>query len=249
MTDAANTRKLYPEVDVAGGLSRALQPLLDALPGGLAADSLDKPLIAYARVKRGRRSSQVMLAAAHRAFSADFWHQGVQFGSGWAGSLSEVAHAIHAFQIGNLSAAELRAAFAWVNVTEQAFLHEAGAARFVESAWQETVEWLKKEPLDSPMRRLVPLVEACMARPLLRGLLPFTSHAQLCFSRTTGYPYTDDCPTAVWSEVDRAFRMGEPRGEGRREVVGSAEDVAAAIESALPVGCGPAVHGTAEDPS
>jgi hypothetical protein len=243
----ASQADLYPDVVAAGGLPQALQVLLDRLPGGLTASGLEKPFIVYAQVKRGPRSSQVMLAADHRAFSCDFWHQGVQYGQGWADSLDKVALAIRAFHIEGRSAGELRASFSWINVRDQAFLHEGGAAKLVEAAWQSTLQWLKTEPAESPVARLLPLVLACMERPRLRGLLPFTSLDRLCFSRTTGYPYTTDCPSAVWSEPDQAFRMHAPASGGVREFLGDAAAVAATMESTLPAGCGPALHGTAND--
>jgi len=243
----ATQADLYPDVVAAGGLPQALRVMLDRLPGGLTVAGLEKPFILYAQVKRGLRSSQVMVAANHRAFSCDFWHQGVQYGHGWAGSLDKVALAIHAFQVEGRSAGDLRASFSWITVLDEAFLHEGGAAKVVEAAWQSIVQWLKKEPAESPMRRLLPLLLACMDRPRLRGLLPFTSHDHLCFSRTTGSPYTADCPSAVWSEPDRAFRMQAPASVGVQPFIGDAAAVAERIESNLPAGCGPAVHGTAND--
>jgi hypothetical protein len=239
------SKDLYPDLEKAGGLPQALQPLLARFPGDLKVEGLDEPFLVYASVKSGSRSSQVMIAAEHRAFNADFWAQGVQYGSGWAKSLDDVADAIHAFQGDGLGAAALRAGYPWVRVYDQAFIHERGAAAFVEDAWQRIVDWLAKEPPESHQGRLLPLLRACMERPRLRRLLPFTSHDRLCFSRTTGYPYTTECPPA-FPLGDGLFRMDKASVEGP-PVDGDAESIARALDGVLAPNCPAAAHGTADD--
>jgi hypothetical protein len=43
---------------------------------------------------------------------------------------------------------------------------------------------------------IAPLVEAAAEVPALRALFPFTQHDALGFSRTAGYPFSYDCPSA-----------------------------------------------------
>ena len=81
-------------------------------------------------------------------------------------------------------------------------------------------------------------------RPELRRLYPFTSVETLHFSRTTGFPFTRDCPFAVPIEGGR-FRV---MAADRKLVLGEGDAVQAAdmLVANLPRNCGPAIHGTAE---
>ncbi len=91
----------------------------------------------------------------------------------------------------------------------------------------------------------IPVIEAAMKRPELRQLSPYTSLNRLCFSRTTDYPFTNDCP------------MIEPQGNGKyrvympvtHEVIGegTAEQAVEMVINHLPPNCGPAVNGAADD--
>jgi hypothetical protein len=237
--------RLYPELDEAGGLPEALRRELARLPGNLMPDGLDEPFIA--RVQRGRRSSQVMIAAKVRNFHADFWDRGVQYGTGWVSTLSELAQAIVAFQVDMMGVDALARAFTWVDILDAARAHEREAGPFVEQAWQALRQRLAgTEP--PRMRRLLPLVDACMQRPALRQLLPFTSLDRLCFSRTTGYPFTVDCPHAFPVDGDR-FRVACSGGSDQDAALGEgpAEVAALLLEQCLPANCGPAIHGTADN--
>lgn len=237
--------KLYPDLEQAGGLPDALQAMLTKLPGELKVEGLGAAGLVYASVRRESRSSQVMIAASHRAFHADFWDRGVQYGSGWAKSLEDVAVAIHAFVVMRVDADTLKGTYRWVNVSEHALLHERGPEAFVERAWQDHLAWLSREPPKSREGALLPLVAACMSRPRLRRLMPYTSMDRLCFSRTTGYPYTCECP--------RAFPLGDGRfamstsDTGLPPIEGDAEAIAARLEAELAPDCPAAIHGTADD--
>lgn len=91
----------------------------------------------------------------------------------------------------------------------------------------------------------IPVIKAAMKRPELRRLFPYTSLTRLCFSRTTGYPFTHDCPVI------------EPQGNGRysvympnsQEIIGegTADQAVEMVVKNLPPNCGPAVNGTADD--
>ena len=91
----------------------------------------------------------------------------------------------------------------------------------------------------------IPLIKAAMKRPELRQLFPYTSLNSLCFSRTTGYPFTHDCPV-IEPQGNRRYKVRMPRSQ---EVIGEGT-VDEAIEMTikhLPENCGPAVSGTADD--
>jgi hypothetical protein len=65
----------------------------------------------------------------------------------------------------------------------------------------------------------------------------------LCFSRTTGFPFTDDCPVGFPVDINR-FRVVGVGG-----VLGEGNEVHAAdlLVANLPSGCVAARHGTADD--
>ena len=237
--------KLYPDLEQAGGLPDAIQAMLTKLPGELKVEGLGAAGLVYASVRHEARSSQVMIAASHRAFHADFWDRGVQYGNGWAKSLEDVAVAIHAFVVMRVDADTLKGTYRWVNVSEHALLHERGPEAFVERAWQDHLAWLESEPPTSAEGELLPLVRACMKRPRLRRLMPFTSLDRLCFSRTTGYPFTSECPPAFPLGGGRFGVAMSDAGLPRFE--GDAEAIAARLEAELAPDCPAAIHGTADD--
>lgn len=247
MTEGAKNwnASLYPELETGGGLPAALQTVLGANSSGLIADGLDSPGLAFTTVRRWQRLSQVMIATNHRAFSVDFWHQGVQFGSGWTSSLTEAAGAIQLFLTTRASARILQASFAWVGIHEHAYVHEQGPSVFVEYTWQCHLRWLEKEPPQSHVGRLLPLVRACLARPRLRQLMPFTSHDRLCFSTTTGSPYTCECP-ASFPVGEQSFRI-EATDSALGGFQGDADATSLELERLLARDCGAACHGSADD--
>ncbi len=91
----------------------------------------------------------------------------------------------------------------------------------------------------------IPLIKAAMKRPELRQLFPFTSLNTLCFSRTTGYPFTHDCPS-VASQGNGKYCVYAPSSH---EVIGEGkiDEVMEIVIKHLPPNCGAAVNGTADD--
>jgi hypothetical protein len=75
--------------------------------------------------------------------------------------------------------------------------------------------------------------------------MPFTSLDRLCFSRTTGFPFTSECPPAFPLGHDR-FRLEEAHA-GASPLDGDAACIAQALEASLAPDCPAAVHGTADD--
>lgn len=66
---------------------------------------------------------------------------------------------------------------------EESLLAEWTALR---SLWDGDQSWVGDA--------LRPAIESAFATPELRALFPFTSHNSLCFSRSSHYPYNDECP-------------------------------------------------------
>lgn len=94
-------------------------------------------------------------------------------------------------------------------------------------------------------RSPIPLIKAAMKRPELRKLFPFTSLNALCFSRTTGYPFTHDCPSVV-SQENGKYCVYAPSSN---EIIGEGtiDEVMEIVIKHLPPNCDAAVNGTADD--
>jgi hypothetical protein len=141
--------------------------------------------------------------------------------------------------------------------TEKGKAHEAGQA--VEYQWESLLKSWEDTP--DPSMSPKPLIEAARKRPELRQRFPFTSLHKLCFSRTTGYPFTNDCPHAepvgkgrfraysAKHEIVNRNHDGFDYQEAVYEVIGegSVEEVTEMLVANLPPNCGAAIGGTAED--
>ncbi len=131
-------------------------------------------------------------------------------------------------------------------------MHEvkAIAKAEVEARWQVFLDGRCFVARQRP--KLKPLITAAAQRPELRQLLPVISmQMMLCFSRSTGVPYTRDTPY-VWVLGKGRYRVHAPDAtadvpEGTVLGEGDAETAVALVVANLPEGCGPAVVGTAED--
>jgi Family of unknown function (DUF6193) len=252
-------QQLYPDVIEAGGLHLALERELRKQRSPLAVTT--GWIIPYAHIKQNSRSSPVYIAAHERLFLFAFWNQGVLYGNGSSDLLWQVAQAINFWIVDKATTADMKKRYDWFSPTEQGKAHEAG--ELVDYGWQELMERWKKEaernePYAAPVAELL---EVASRRPQLRQLYPFTSMSRVCFSRTTGYPFTRDCPHAEpvrpgWFRAYSAkYRIEEKSYEGQewKEAVhevlgeGTAEEVIDLLAANLPTGCGPAINGTADD--
>jgi hypothetical protein len=232
---------LYPDLLDAGGLSPALQRIFQQLSERLRVREAISP--GGACVLTGSRGSQICVALQQRAFHVDFWNQGVQYGQGWTNDLTEVGRAIEAFQVHEASTARMKSDFSWFAIGA-GLLHERGADSYVADGWERLVQSVTSESQHSPRGRLEDIVLEAANRPELRQLYPFTSLARLHFSRTTGFPFTGDCPFAMPIKSAR-FRVMAADG---KLALGEGDAVQAAdmLVANLPRNCGPAIHGTAE---
>jgi hypothetical protein len=243
--------ELYPEIAVAGTLSNALDHALLQIGSSLrATDTLN--VIAYARAEKGSRFCQMYIALHEHLFMFDFWLMGVWYGKGSCSSLNDAAQAIHFWIIEQPNIAQMQARFSFFTPDPQAVAQEAGRA--VEYKWGSLLKtWRVRAKANPDAMSPLPLIEAAMKQPELARLFPFTSMNTLHFSRTTGYPFTNDCPFAIpigngrfrvhktSTEVGEIKHMGEVIGEG------SVEEVVAMLVANLPPNCGPAIDGTADD--
>jgi hypothetical protein len=229
--------ELYPDVIAMGGLTKALQSSLREIGSALTVQDVEGKInfVVYARVASGTRSSQVCIGAAERVFLFDFWARGVNLANGQTPHLLEVARAIDTWVASDCNTTDLARAFGFVVVKPDAAIYERGEE--VEARWQDYIKHIG-------FPELVAFVEAAARRPELRQLFPYTSLNMFCFSRCTGYPFTDDtphvCPTKH-GQYDVVSPSGVVIGSG------NADEAADLVVANLPSACGPAVAGTADD--
>uniref|UniRef100_UPI0040576A95 DUF6193 family natural product biosynthesis protein n=1 Tax=Candidatus Electrothrix sp. TaxID=2170559 RepID=UPI0040576A95 len=238
MEIAKDIPELYPELIEQGGLANALQATLRKIGSSLSVSELDKSsnFIVYARVELGERFSQIYIGTKTRMFSFDFWNCGVCLAHGTTPDILEMVKSIDKWITSGCVTEELASTFRFIQVEETAVFYERGQE--VEMRWRNYLEFL-----DGEFPELMAFVTAAAAEPKLRQLFPFTSLNYFCFSRCTGYPFTQGLPYVV------------PLGGGKYEVMtssrkslgcGKAADAVSLIVAALPPNCGPAVPGTAK---
>ncbi|HVM75490.1 MAG TPA: DUF6193 family natural product biosynthesis protein [Candidatus Saccharimonadales bacterium] len=213
-------------------------------------------------VKKGCRSVSVR-GHPRLHFSTGFWAQGVEYFGGEADS-TEVAPSIIAFLVEKASLGAMASRFPWFKPEETGLAHERGPAEYVSHAWSGIEEgWSDGMSRHYPLASctLVPLIQEASKRPELRQLFPFTSHFSLHFSRTTGYPFSRDCPYAepvgkglygkgLFWRIKRLMRGLYRVTSANGTVLCAKVDVIHAVDTlvaALPPNCGPAVNGTADD--
>lgn len=234
-------RALYPELSRAEGLPGAINAALARHAARVRATGIDDVpggFPAYARVAEGDRSSQVYVAAHRRLFSFDFWARGVMLANGASPDLDDTAKAIMTWvSTPDMTSDRLAREFAFVRCTDVAEAFEAGKG--TEFVWNRYLSWEQEE-----FPGQVELFRAAAAHPSLRQLFPFTSMNRLCFSRCTGFPYTNDCP--VISPTRDGFFEAET-ADGSRSGRLSSQDVVEWAVRHLPAGVGPASDGTADD--
>ena len=241
---------LYPEVVSAGGLPQAVDKALTDIGSPLRVATMPNIIpLALAVVRGETRFSQMYVAAHQRLFMFDFWSHGVAYGQGSTANLNEAVQAIHYWISEAPNTVEMQRRFSLFEPNDKGKAHEAGRA--VEHQWEALLNRWSEDQRRRPeaAHYSVPqLITAARERPELRQLFPFTSLYRLCFSRTTGYPFTYDCPSV------------QPIGHGRfcvyaywsiysNKVIGegSLEEMLDLLIANLPPNYGPAVTGTADD--
>jgi hypothetical protein len=117
--------------------------------------------------------------------------------------------------------------------------YEAGPRATVERQWT----MLLKRAAEGHSEML-PVINEAMTRPELRSLFPFMSLVHLCFSRCTGYPFSNDCPH-VTPLSPNSYRVTGATDEILGD--GGLEETIERVINNLPESCSAAIHGTAED--
>ena len=234
---------MYPESDAAGGLGNALNVefiKLNSCLKILSNNSLDKMPFPHSVVKRGKKFSQIYLAANERLYLPDFWKEGVCLAQGKTSKLPDLARALDFWLCQDVTTQELAAAFSFITPTDSAVAFDENSE--VDFTW-------RRIQADESRADLKAFVDLAIRDDVLSKLFPFTSRFTLCFSRCTGYPYTYDTPTVT--PTGRSLFRGyqyEVRLPGHKVVGrGSAAEALALVKAHLPPGIKPAVKGTAQD--
>jgi hypothetical protein len=239
---------LYPELAAHGQLSRAIQAAANELAvdlGPVVSDESDPRRSArVGTTVPGREPMSIGIGVVERWFVITGWSRGVQLVSGATPDLAEVVRAAAAWRSG-ATLSEIQEAATFVNVSDLARAHERGPADAVAEKWRLLrLDWSS----DDRFRYVFDIIEAAFAVPALRQLFPYTSHAYLCFSRCTGFPYSDDIPI-----IDPSHDGGYVvRDRFMDAVIGEADTAEGAIAilvANLPPDLGPARAGTADLPT
>jgi hypothetical protein len=233
---------LYPELAAAGSLARALQQ--EARLAGSTVAFRSRPgreELVCASVHTAHGRLDVSIGAVERWFIVSIWLRGVQMTSGKTKALGDVVTAARALASG-VSLLDLHATASFLRVSDLALAHERGPAEAVTTQWcQLRTRWAE----DERFTLTADIVEAAYANPVLRQLFPYTSHASLCFSVCTGFPYSNGIPRIDLGEcgyVVRTHLFGDVLGEA-----GTPQQAVDLVLAHLPRDIGPAVAGTAAD--
>ena len=236
---------LYPELALHGQLARAIRAAAAELVvelGSVASDKRDPRRGASVDSSMpDRKAIGICIGAVERRFLISGWSRGVQLVTGATPDLGEVVRAAAAWRRG-ASLDEIQKAAPFVKVSNLSRAHERGPADAVAEQWRLLrAHWDQ----DDRFRFVADIIEAAHAAPMLRQLFPYTSHASLCFSTCTGFPYSDVIPRIEPREGDgyvlRSRFMGDVIGEAN-----DAESAIAILLTHLPANVGPAVAGTAD---
>jgi len=234
---------MYPELEEAGGLRNALAAefsKIDSCLKDMPDSSSDIMPSTYSRVEKGKKFSQVYLAAKEKLYLPDFWQEGVCLAHGKTSSLTELAKVLDFWLCKDITTAELSSVFFFIEPNDKAAAFDEN--REVEYTWARIQS-------DDSKKELRAFVEIAVKDEILGKLFPFTSLYTLCFSRCTGYPYTYDTPTvtpvgkSLFGQSKYEVRMPNNRVLGR----GNAAVSMALVKANLPSDIKPAVKGTAED--
>jgi hypothetical protein len=251
---------MYPELEKAGGLSKALDIEFAKANSSLRVSvdkDLDKIPFAYARVEKGNKLSQVYIAAESKLYLPDFWRDGVCLAHAKTDNILDLVKVINLWLTQDVSTGELVERFKFVEPNDKARAFDEN--KEVEYTWNYLLQNESKTDLHD-------FIKLAINDEVLNKLFPFTSLYTLCFSRCTGYPFdTDNLPSvtpklyenfATQESNDSDKHVGIRQGTGSLYVVtknmnkylgeGNALDALKIVRDNLPDNVKPATKGTAD---
>jgi len=197
---------LYSDIVNSGGLNEAINEALNHVRSRLETNSDVELPSSCSRIEYKGRSSQIMLAAKERRFSADLWADGVCYGNWWFDELIQVADFIKYFVELRFSVKEMKKKYEWFH-SERGELHDKGAEKETVQRWNDIISQLENE--ETTMKYLLPCVELAKEFTELAVLYPYTSMNTLCFSLTTGFPYLTVGPKITGLKECIVIQVGE----------------------------------------
>jgi len=176
-------RTMYPEIEKAGGLSKALNfefakinsPLKVAIE-----NSIDKLPFDYVKVENKNKFSQVLIGAEEKLYLPDFWKEGACLANGQTENILELAKVLDFWLNQDITTNELAEKFKFVKTSDQAKAFDEN--KEVEFAWNYILQGDSRTKLHE-------FAKLAIKDELLSKLFPFTSLYTLRFSRCTGFPF------------------------------------------------------------
>jgi hypothetical protein len=180
-------KKIYPDIVAYKGLYNAINGALKNI-GSTISSKMGENFFCYATIRHKNRMSQISIAKNERIFIVDLWCDGVCYGIWSLYDLDEVATFLKYTIEMQLSVWKVKELLPWFD-SKVGRIHEdcGGAASEVENQWNNLRKWLSEE--NAHLQHLIPCVELAKKFKELAVLFPYTSHNNLCFSLTTGYPF------------------------------------------------------------
>lgn len=199
-------------------------------PGGR-----DLPFVC-AIIENKTKSSEVSLAEGDRLYLPDFWKDGVCMATGSFTDITQLVTALDFWLRDDIVTKQLSERFPSITPTDHSSAFESGIE--IEYGWQKVLNAKYTAELKS-------FISLAMEDSVLNQLFPYTSLNTLCFSRCTGYPYTNDTP-AVEPVGKDIFRVRLMNGVILLDS-GTAAEALVVVKQNIPLNVGRAVKGTAKD--
>lgn len=164
-------------------------------------------------------------------------------------TLQQVADACKLWLVDSLTLQSMKLEIPDFQPTEMGYEFEAGAG--IKAQWEYLLS--SRAMAKSTLEPLAPLVREAAKQRLLRQLFPYQSMTSLHFSRTAGYPYTNDCPwaeaigTGRWDEPENYRRYRALKPDGTIIGEGTAREVIHLVVKFLPRDIGPAKGEKSDD--
>lgn len=228
---------IYPQIIEAGNLTNAINRMFVDIETPLQVsvnESSDGLPFAYARVENGTKFSQVYMAAHKILYLTDFWKDGVCLGNGEFEDLKILAECLNYWLTPETKVSQLSKKFVSIPINKRAIAFEEGNE--VDYTWRTILNDTNRQEIRS-------FVELALKDNVLSKLFPYTSMSTLCFSKCTGYPYTDDTPT-VSPTSDGSYIVR--RSDNTEIGIGNAEHALVLVKDNLPKDIEPARKGTSD---
>lgn len=237
----------YPDVEFAGNLPEYLRTNLELHYPQLRIldfDESNKGSKYWCSIKTNKYDCFVTLAASQRKFIVALSVNGLDIGILKTAKIKALNKLLDRLIVQEIHILKLKRwhPFA-VKISKYASLYDKPPVELVQSAWNDIIRYTMAAK-DPQIRGLYPIVSSAHEHSSIGGLLPYTSHVELHFSRFTGYPYNRDYPSILCSSPG-SYQISKPDGS-KSENLALAEALPKLL-SLLPNPPVAAVHGTAED--